>query len=142
MVVPIHNEAIDSILDNSKINHCKVDGLIYKDSLDITNKDRISLKNYLLKCSYKKVIIVHGTDTMDKTAHYLSKHIKHKKIILTGAMIPFSLGTIEASSNLMLAIGYIQSKIKQNIYISMHGHVKKYNKIRKNRSLGVFECQK
>jgi L-asparaginase len=57
-------------------------------------------------------------------------------------MVPFSLDEIEATSNLMLAFGYISSKNKKNIYIAMHGNIKKYNKILKNRTLGVFECQK
>ncbi len=142
LVVPIHNKAIEEILGKSKISNCIVSGLIYKDSLNITQRDRILLKNQIKKSNHKKIIIIHGTDTMDKTAKYLAKHIKNKTIILTGAMVPFSLDEIEATSNLMLAFGYISSKNKKNIYIAMHGNIKKYNKILKNRTLGVFECQK
>ena len=142
LIVPIHNNAVQIILEKSKISNCKVDGLIHKDSLDIDQKDRVLLKNQIEKSDYEKIIVIHGTDTMSKTAKYLAKYIKNKTIILTGAMVPFSIDNIEATSNLMLAFGYISSSNKNNIYIAMHGNVKKYNKIKKNRILGVFECLK
>ena len=142
LVVPCDNKAIYSILKNSKINHCDVKGFIFKDSLDLTKLDRIAIRNYIIKSHYKKIIIVHGTDTMEKTAKYLSKHIKNKRIILTGSMVPYSLSKMEATSNLMLSLGYIQSSKNCKTYISMHGNVKKHNEISKNRILGVFECLK
>ena len=142
LFVPNNNVAIESIIKHSKINNCIVDGLIYKDSLDINKLDRELLKEYIQMSNYDKIIIIHGTDTMDKTAKFLSKYIKNKTVILTGSMVPFSINTIEATSNLLLALGFISTAKKHNIYISMHGYVKKYNKISKNRTLGVFECQK
>lgn len=142
LAVPNHNKAVETILKNSKISNCTVNGLIYKDSLNINQTDRVLLKNQIKKSNYEKIIIIHGTDTMDKTAKYLAKHITNKTIILTGSMVPFSLDKVEATSNFMLAFGYILSNNKNNIYIAMHGNVKKYNKIVKNRILGVFECLK
>ena len=142
LIVPQNNNAIESILKNSKMDNYNLEGLIYKDSLDINKLDREILKNKILNSTYEKIIIVHGTDTMDKTAQYLSKYIRNKTIILTGAMIPFYINNLEATSNLMSAFGYILSCKKKNIYIAMHGHVQKFNKIKKNRVLGVFECLK
>ena len=142
LIVPKNNYAVNKILLNSKINKCKVKGLIYKDSLEINVEDRKLLKRYIISSKYKKIIIIHGTDTMDETAKYLDKNIKNKEIILTGAMVPFSVNQIEATSNLMLAYGYLSHKLKAGIYISMHGNIRNYKKIKKNRTLGVFECQK
>ncbi len=142
LFVPTNNDTVNYILNNAKIFDIKIKGLIYKDSLNMTHKDRKKLKQYIKKCNYDKVIIVHGTDTMDKTASYLNKKIKNKKIVLTGAMKPFSIGEVEATSNLMNAIGLITNIKKNNIYICMHGLMKKYNKIKKNKELGIFECQK
>jgi L-asparaginase len=141
LIVPSHNKAINFILKSSKIEYCDVVGFVFKDSLDITKSDRILIENYIVKSPYEKIIIVHGTDTMDKTAKYLSKHITNKRIILTGSMVPYSISCVEPTSNLMLALGYIQSSKKFNTYIAMHGHVKRYNKLLKNRNRGVFECQ-
>lgn len=136
------NSAIRQILVSSKIKDIKLDGLIYKDSLDITNEDRDKLINYINNSKYNKILIVHGTDTMNDTALYLANKIKNKQIVLTGAMVPFSIDTVEATSNLMMGYGFLKNCTKNNVYISMHGFVKKYNKIRKNRELGIFECHK
>ena len=57
--------------------------------------------------------------------------------IFTGAMKPYEINPIEATSNLMLAIGFSQNA-KEGIYISMHGIVKKYNKIKKDYKKGIF----
>ena len=142
LIVPNNNLAVESILKHSKITDCTVDGLIYKDSLEINKFDRHLLKEYINMSDYEKIIIIHGTDTMDKTAKFLSKHIKNKTIILTGSMVPYTINPIESTANLLLALGFISTNNKNNIFISMHGYVKKYNKILKNRNLGVFECQK
>ena len=135
------NNIVDEIFKVSHIKSVEIDGLIYKDSLDITNKDRNSIVNYIDNCSYKKIIIIHGTDTINLTASYLSKHIKNKKIVLTGTMLPFSINPTEATANLMSAYGFLIACKKNNIYIAMHGLIKKHNKIIKNRKLGVFQCR-
>jgi L-asparaginase len=55
-------------------------------------------------------------------------------------MQPYSINPIEATSNLMSAYGFLKANTKNNIFISMHGFIKQYKKIRKNRTLGIFEC--
>lgn len=138
--IPTNNNIVSEIFKVSHISNVKTDGIIYKDSLDITDKDREYIVQYIKLCGYRNIIIVHGTDTMNLTASYLAKYIKNKKIILTGAMVPFSINPVEAITNLMSAYGFLISCKKDNIYISMHGLIKKYNKIIKNRELGVFQC--
>tara|TARA_B110000046_G_scaffold182538_1_gene216792 strand:- start:325 stop:828 length:504 start_codon:yes stop_codon:yes gene_type:complete len=140
LIVPNNNSAVENIIKSSKIDYLHIQGLLFKDSLEITKPDRKILATYVRNSQYDKVIVIHGTDTMNKTAQYLSKYSKNKIIILTGSMVPYSLDKIEATSNLMQAIGYIQNKLKNGIYISMHGHSKKYKKIYKNREKGIFEC--
>ncbi len=137
--VQSNNNSIESILKISKIYNIKVKGLIYKDSLDITNKDRKKLLDCIKNKYYKKIIIIHGTDTINITAKYLAKNLKQMQIVLTGAMKPFSIEPIEATSNLMSAFGFLQSCNTNNIYISMHGQVKQYKKLKKNKSQGIFE---
>ena len=140
LVVPKDNKAIETIIKSTKVNYLELDGIIFKDSLDITKEDRKILKEYILGTAFQKIIIIHGTDTMDKTAKYLSQHILNKQIILTGSMVPFCVNTVEPTSNLMQAVGFLQNKSKNNIYISMHGQIVKHNKIFKNREIGLFEC--
>jgi len=135
-----NNKIIKNIFNKSKIKEIKIDGLIYKDSLDLTNEDRSLLVSYLKESKYNKIIIIHGTDTIDITANYLNKYIKNKKIILTASMVPYSIDGVEATANLLLSYGFLLNCKKNNIYIGMHGAVKKFNKIKKNRKKGVFEC--
>lgn len=142
LIVPSNNKAIKSIIRKTKLKkeECSLKGLIYKDSLNMTNKDRKKLVETIKKSNSKKIIIVHGTDTMNKTAQYLSKDIQNKQIILTGAMVPFSIDSVEATSNFMASWGFLQSNKINGVYISMHGFVKNYKNIKKNKQAGVFEC--
>ena len=148
LVVQNDNKIIKTIFKESFKSNClpNIKGLIFKDSLEITKKDRQYLLRKIKKCSSKSIIIVHGTDTMDITAKYLAKKVKNKNIVFVGSMVPYSINPIEATTSLMIAYGFLQSKFKikdnNNIYISMNGLIKNYNKISKNKTIGVFECQK
>ena len=106
----------------------------------MTNEDRKLLLDFINQTKYKKILIIHGTDTMDQTALFLDQNIKDKQIIFTGAMVPYSINKVEAVSNMMMGYGYLLSNKKNGVFISMHGLVEKYKKIKKNRELGLFEC--
>jgi len=136
-----NNKIIKTIIKNLYKSNKKpnIKGIIYKDSLDITNDDRIKLVNKILKSNESNIIIVHGTDTMNETALFISKRIKNKTIVLVGSMIPYSINSIEASANLAMALGFIKNKNKNNVYICMNGLIKKHNKIKKNYKRVVFE---
>ena len=112
--------------------------IIGKDSLDIDDSDRLEILETITKAKNHKIIIIHGTDTIDITAQYLSKHNISKQIILTGAMMPYSIDPVEATANLASALGYIQAIEKNDIYISMNGIISKYKKVVKDRELGRF----
>jgi len=141
LIIKKNNDLVENILKQSKITDVNVEGLIYKDSLEITNDDRKILVNFINKSKFKKILIIHGTDTMDKTALFLDENIKDKQIVITGAMKPFSIHSVEAVSNFMMGYGYLLSNEKNGVVIAMHGMVENYNKIKKNRELGVFERQ-
>lgn len=136
-----NNYTIKNILKNLyKTNKKpKIKGIIYKDSLDINKEDRVKLVKLINSVKDKKIIIIHGTDTMSKTAKFLNKHIKNKTIVLVGSMVPYSVNKLEASTNLTLALGFLKAKNKNNIYICMNGLIKKHNKIKKNYKRVVFE---
>ena len=138
--VPKNNSALEDIFKKAKISHIKIKGLIYKDSLDIDEDDRLELLRYIQNSSFDKILIIHGTDTMDKSADTLFKALKEKTVVLTGAMIPYSIDPVEAASNLMLCYGFLQNSEKKGVFIGMHGFVKEHDKIKKNKQKGVFEC--
>lgn len=137
--VPKDSFALESILCYCYNSAYEIHNIIHKDSLDMNDDDRALMLQYIENSNCTKVLIVHGTDTMDVTASYLALHVSQKTVILTGAMVPFSINTVEATSNLMLALSDLQSREKQGVFIAMHGLVAPYNAIYKNRKKGIFE---
>ncbi len=117
----------------------KVINIIGKDSLDMNDSDRKKILKTIKKSKYKRVIIIHGTDTIDKTASYLNLANLNKKIILTGAMKPFSINPIEATANLSSAYGYLLQLKENGLFIAMNSKIDLYSRVIKNRGKGYFE---
>ncbi|WP_309498493.1 asparaginase domain-containing protein [Sulfurovum sp.] len=112
--------------------------IIGKDSLDMTNHDRLELIATISRSEYHHILIIHGTDTMDITATYLADGDLEKRIVLTGAMVPYSVDPVEATANLCSAYGYINAVNKEGIYIAMNGVIDSYQKVKKDRIKGKF----
>ena len=137
--VPKDALAIESILQYCPNTAYTLVNLIHKDSLEMNDDDRECLAQAIKTSSSQKVLIIHGTDTMDKTASFLSLHVKNKIITLTGAMVPFSIDPVEATANLMLALGDLHIRNEAGVYIAMHGKVAPHTQLFKNRIKGIFE---
>jgi L-asparaginase len=75
---------------------------------------------------------------MEITAKYLASKSLDKMIVLTGAMIPFSIEKSEAVANLSLAIYKAYYGYEKGVFIAMHGLVAPYNKIYKDKKRGLF----
>ncbi|HIO96203.1 MAG TPA: asparaginase [Campylobacterales bacterium] len=134
-------KAIESIAKHW-LRALKVINIIGKDSLDMTINDREEIKQTILQHPYEHVIVVHGTDTMNKTAQYLFDAKLNKTVILTGSMVPYSIKPIEAVANLASAYGYAQSLDNNGIFIAMNGAIGLYENVCKNRGKGYFEFVK
>ena len=112
--------------------------LMLKDSLDMKSSDReIILKN-CKNAKEKQIVVTHGTDTMTRTARAIEKGKLKKTIVLTGAMIPYKFGSSDGLFNLGGAIAYAQA-LPYGVYIAMNGRCFKWNKVKKNKSTGMFE---
>ena len=136
--VPKDSLALDEIISYCYNIDFDVLNVISKDSLDMSDADREFIVKTIKNCKNENIIIVHGTDTIDLTASFIDENIKDKTIILIGAMLPISINKIEATLNFASAIGFLNANIKNGIYISMHGSVKNYKKLIKNREIGQF----
>lgn len=112
--------------------------MIGKDSLEITNRDRLELLAKIIELEYDHIIVVHGTDTMHLTAEYLADGELEKTIVLTGAMVPYSIDPVEATANLSSAYGYLHALNKEGVYISMNGMMGHYQQVLKERNEGKF----
>ena len=127
------------------ILHCRgnlnvvVTSIIHKDSLDMTNKDRELLTRAIKTSSEENIVILHGTDTMDKSAAVIAKNVKDKKVIFVGSMKPYSIEKDEAIFNFACAVGFLRSNPANGVYISMHSLVLPHDKIYKDRNIGVFK---
>ena len=115
-----------------------IQNLMLKDSLDMEKIDRELILDACLKTNATKIVITHGTDTMTETAKRLSKKIKHKTIVFTGAMIPYKFGSSDGLFNLGSALGFVQS-LPRGIYIAMNGRCFEHDKVKKNKETGIFE---
>jgi L-asparaginase len=111
--------------------------LLLKDSLEITNSDRDFILDKCQSADEKNILITHGTDTMVATAEFLAQNLKDKTVVLFGAMLPYSVKNSDALFNLGVALSAVQLK-KQGVYIAMNGQIFDFNKVQKDKSLGVF----
>ena len=137
--VPTDAYALECILKHAPNLSYELISLIHKDSLDMNDEDRQIIAQAINASSIEKVLIVHGTDTMDLTALYLASHAADKTIILMGAMVPFSIDPIEATTHCMFALGSLCQLHEKGVFIAMHGTVLEHTKISKNRQKGLFE---
>ncbi len=111
------------------------------DSDDINDQHRKDIAEFIQSSSSRKIIITHGTNTMDKTARFLddAQCGADKTVILTGAMIPlkeFSLS--DGGFNLGYAIAQVDN-LKSGVYICIHGQTFKPHGVTKNRAEARFE---
>lgn len=137
LVVPFDNVAIESILRHNS-EHSELAGVLYKDSLDMTQEDRATLCKIIAHSQESQFLLVHGTDTMSKSAAFIAEIIEDKTVVLTGAMVPFSIDGVEATANFALAFGFLQASPPAGVYIAMHGLVLPHNEIIKDYQKGQF----
>lgn len=116
--------------------------MIGKDSLEMTDTDRDRILEVVQDSKEEKIIIVHGTDTIDKTAQHLARENLKKQIVLTGAMVPYAINPIESTSNLCSSYGFLCALKEKGVFISMNGVIKDYKRVIKNKEKGYFEGSK
>ncbi|MEJ2496344.1 MAG: asparaginase domain-containing protein [Sulfurovaceae bacterium] len=113
--------------------------IIGKDSLDFTKNDRELLLETIRSTPItSSIIVIHGTDTMDISATYVSDADLPQTIIFTGAMTPFSIEPIEATANLASAIGFGASQHENGVFIAINGLFGKYTDIKKDKERACF----
>ncbi|MFZ2968538.1 MAG: asparaginase domain-containing protein [Sulfuricurvum sp.] len=137
LFVPSDNHAIETIVRRWIISST-IQGIIFKDSLEMDDSDRELLAQTIATAEEKVIIVVHGTDTMDKSAAKVAQMGLDKCVVFTGAMVPFSVDSIEATANLAMAIGYAANR-ENGVYIVMQGVMGSYDRVAKNKTVGRFD---
>ncbi len=112
--------------------------LMMVDSLDMTDADRELIVEQCGRARENRIIVTHGTDTMEVTAKALGTAVKNKTIVLTGAMVPYKFGSSDGLFNLGSALAFVQT-LPPGVYIAMNGRCFQWDNVRKNRKTGQFE---
>ena len=112
--------------------------LMMVDSLDMSDADRQLILDQCRKAREERILITHGTDTMEVTARVLGGVIRDKTIVLTGAMVPYKFGSSDGLFNLGSALAFVQT-LPPGVYIAMNGRCFQWDNVRKNRKTGTFE---
>ncbi len=124
------------------LGRCKLDvevqRLMLIDSLDMTDADRRIILEQCREAKETRIVITHGTDTMEETARMLGKSITEKTVVLTGAMVPYKFGSSDGLFNLGSALAFAQT-LPPGVYIAMNGRYFTWDNVKKNRKTGVFE---
>lgn len=136
-VIPSYiSEKIKPVADVSFETVCMLD------SSDITLEIRQQIAQAILQTDKEKIVIIHGTNTMTKTAEYLVgiPEILSKTVILTGAMIPLKeFAMSDAGFNLGYALAEVQSR-EPGVYVCMNAQTFKAGAVVKNTEEGRFEA--
>jgi len=125
-------------LGRSKLR-VEVRTLMMIDSLEMTEADRKLIVEQCRGAKEKRILVTHGTDTMEVTARALGEAaLAEKTIVLTGAMIPFKFGSSDGLFNLGSALAFAQA-LPPGVYVAMNGRFFNWDRVHKNKATGEFE---
>ena len=129
---------IRAILDQANVAvDYEVESLMKKDSLQLTDRDRVVIHDKVKNDPHHCILITHGTDTMIETGLSLLD-IPGKVIVITGAMQPAVFRETDAHFNIGCAIIALQT-LTEGIYIVMNGRVYDPRHNKKNLQMNRFE---
>ncbi len=115
---------------------------VCKDSLEMTDADREAVVDAIDSANDEwqgaPVVVIHGTDTMHRTAELIAARLPDRRVVLTGAMRPFEIDAVEPAFNLGLALGCAQASAEPGVFLAMSGLVRPVGRLVKDREAGAF----
>ena len=114
-----------------------VETLFRKDSLDLTDDDRVFIAERVRETPCQHILITHGTDTMVQTARAL-QGVVDKTIVLVGSLTPARFKISDAEFNIGFALAAVQA-MPPGVYVAMNGRIFDPEQVRKNRATNQFE---
>lgn len=118
----IGGPSIREIFEGLPINfEYEIESVIRKDSLEMTEEDRLLLLEKVKSEKEHRILITHGTDTMVQTGRLL-KQIEGRTVVLTGAMEPAGFLHSDAVFNIGCAVAAVQT-LENGVYIAMNGRI-------------------
>ncbi len=121
----------------------RVETVMLRDSLELTDNDRLVIAEACRRDPTQRIIITHGTSTMTLTAETLRAEMvgAEKVIVLCGAMRPFSLGHSDALFHFGMALGATQC-LPPGVYLAIGGRIWAAGTVEKDHSSGQFSAKK
>ncbi|WP_417364016.1 asparaginase domain-containing protein [Galbibacter sp.] len=133
------NVSITDFLNSANVKfEYTIESVCKKDSRAINESDRKLLVTKIKETNATKILITHGTFTMEETAKYIGKLNLGKTIVLVGSFILGSPGNTDAPFNLGYAISSLQF-LKPDVYVAMNGEIFLWNNVFKNLETNKFE---
>lgn len=111
-------------------------GILRKDSLDLTDRDRALIRDTVAARSETRIVLTQGTDTMAETAE-ASEGLDGKTIVLTGSLAPARFAQTDATFNVGMSFAAAQT-LSPGVYIVMNGQVFAAGRVRKDRTTNTF----
>ena len=111
------------------------------DSLHMTEEHRARILEVCRAAPERSIVVVHGTDTMVRTAEVVGAAGLDKVIVFTGAMIPYAVQGSDALFNLGFALAASQT-LQPGVYVAMNGRVFPWDGVEKDRASGVFTAKR
>ncbi|PCG13552.1 asparaginase domain-containing protein [Sphingomonas adhaesiva] len=135
----IGDSVVERILRTARVAlPFRVAELMRKDSLELTDADRATIRTAVEGAPETRIVITHGTDTMTDTARALAgMAAAGKTVVLVGALAPARFAESDATFNLGLAVATAQVAAP-GVWIAMNGTVFDGAKVRKDRSINSF----
>lgn len=120
----------------------RINALMNKDSLEMTDHDRLSVVAAVrskLASEPAPVVITHGTDTVVATGTLLKRQIRHLAVpvIFTGAMTPLGFEASDGLQNLTESL-MAARLLPPGVYLVMHNQVFEIDHVRKDRERSRF----
>ncbi len=129
---------VPEIFAQGRAKISRFETLMQIDSLDMTETHRARILKAVNAAPENRLVITHGTGTMELTAKALDGHIGTKTVVLTGAMRPWSLGRSDGNFNLGGAV-IAARLLPAGVYGVMNGRIFNAQDLHKNTSTGRFD---
>jgi L-asparaginase len=110
--------------------------MFQKVSVDISEGDKVLIKETIEKSETDKIVIIYGTDAMTDIGEKLAS-ISDKTIVITGALKSQLIKDTDTDFNLGFAISSAQLA-SHGVYVAMSGRLYHWNDCHKDMVTGMF----
>jgi len=129
---------VADILGQGRARVSRIKSLMSIDSLDMDDTHRAKILRAVNTAPENRIVVTHGTGTMELTANALDGYVGKKTVVLTGAMRPWSLGQSDGNFNLGGAV-IAARLLPAGVYGVMNGKVFAAQDLHKDVQSGRFD---